>query len=111
MARPSALGLLAAALATATDVLYVVVIASQGPPYEAGTVALVASAIALAAGVAVYGSLGPTGSGRRRLLYVPAGALLVLGVLGMFSIGLPLFVAGVLALAAAIRSRQPIVTG
>jgi hypothetical protein len=93
----SRLGTAAAVLAIGTDLLYLGIIVSQDP-VEWGRVILVAGAILLAgaaAGVAALAHLRV--ATRLVLLAAAAGGLLSLGVLGLFSIGLPLFVAGVLS--------------
>ena len=109
MARPGArLALSAAVVAVATDALYLAIIRSQGPgePGDWVTVTVVASAIlvfAACAGVAALAA-GPTPSTRRVLLLIATTGLFVLGILGIFSIGLPLLVAGILCLIAWTRT-------
>jgi hypothetical protein len=85
-----------AALAAGTFALYVTLLAAErndtGPE-----VALFAAPFLVAIGLAAGGiaSHGP----RRRRLSVAAGVLLlILGVVGLFSIGMPLIVAGALCL-------------
>jgi hypothetical protein len=98
----------AAVVAVATDALYLAIIRSQGlgEPGDWVTVTVVASAIlafAACAGVAALAP-GPTLPARRVLLLVATVGLFVMGVLGIFSIGLPLLVAGVLCLIAWTRT-------
>jgi fucose 4-O-acetylase-like acetyltransferase len=103
--RPGArLALAAAVIAVGTDVLYLLIIRSQDPG-EPGdlTVPIVAAVIlglAVCAGVAAIASAPAT---RKILLSIAAAGLFVMGVLGLFSIGLPLLVAGILALVASTR--------
>lgn len=100
--RSSALGLSAAAVAVATGAAYLRVIASQGEA-DWERVAAVASLIgagALAAGIGTR----LQGLSRAVTLSVAGTDLLVMGLLGIFSVGLPLLLASGLALAAAVRS-------
>jgi hypothetical protein len=99
-ARPSRLGLSAAAIAAAVDVAYVWIIASQGGPTDGARVAFVALAIAGAAACAGIGATRASPPGRLPWLGAATGALVGLGILGLFSIGLPLMVAGILAMVA-----------
>jgi hypothetical protein len=93
----SRLGAAAAVLALGTDVLYLGIIVSQDP-VEWARVTLVAGAILLAGAVAAVASRPrPTPSMRLALFAAAAGGRLSLGVLGLFSVGLPLFVAGILS--------------
>lgn len=71
---------------------------------QEGDVALWAVAVlVVGAGAAAYGAA--TGSPHRRASLIAAGLLLgALGVLAILSIGLPILVAGVLALVAAMRA-------
>jgi hypothetical protein len=62
-------------------------------------------AIAVACAAAVVGSSVGSGASGQRLLRVAAGMFFVLGLLSLFSIGLPLVVAGVLCLATSERLR------
>jgi hypothetical protein len=90
-----------------TDVGYVLLIRTQQPyPPDAFTVPFVAAFLALMAamlGVSLLDS-GPIVRLRPALRAGAAAGLLVLGVLALFSIGLPLVVAGALATGAALRS-------
>jgi hypothetical protein len=93
----SRFGSAAAVLAIATDVLYLGIIASQDP-VEWVRVTLVAGAILLAGAAAAVATLANLSIAIRLVLFAAAaGGLLSLGVLGLFSIGLPLFVAGILS--------------
>ncbi len=90
----------AAVLAVAMAVVYVQLMADQGdrPLWWVLAVLLVG------AGGAAYGALS-TGV-RRTTALVGAGALLfLLGVLAVFTIGLPILLAGALSLLAALRRR------
>ena len=101
----SCAGLLAAALAAATDVLYLRLIASQGDSLTNGVVVVVATLVATCAVLAVVGAVHADPAVRVSLLAAAASFLLVLGMIGIFSIGLPLLVAAGLALAGALRAR------
>jgi len=89
------------------DMAYVVLIAGQPEhPPDIFTVPFVAAFIALMAGLLAL-SLGGSPLAVRLRPALRAGAaagLIVLGVLGAFSIGLPLLVAGFVATGAAIRT-------
>jgi hypothetical protein len=101
--RPSFAGITAAVIATAMTGVYVVIAASEGNNEFAGvaTFAVLMGIGALSAGI---GSLLADGPVRIGLLAVAALVLLPIGMLGIFSIGLPLLVAGLLAAAAALSS-------
>lgn len=92
----SRVGLAAAALAALIDLLYLVIIANEGNGWS-GRVAFVATLIAAAAACALIGSTRTTAPARLPWLAVATGALASLGYLGLFSIGLGLLIAGVLA--------------
>ena len=97
--RPSLLGLAAAALSGAVAVWYLVLIAQGAVGYEGHEVyvAVVAAILFAQAGLAAAGAVR-----RSVALLAAAGALLLAtGVLGLFSIGMPLLVASLLAWAAA----------
>jgi hypothetical protein len=95
-AHPSALGLIAMAIVAITDVGYLAIIVAQGGPSDVARVAFVATAIAAVAACAGIGATRARPIDRLPWLGAATGTLLVLGYLGLFSIGLPLFVAGVL---------------
>jgi hypothetical protein len=109
VARPGTrLALAAAVVAVSTDALYLAIIRAQGPgePGDWVTVTVVASvilALAVCAGVAAL-STAPTPAIRRVLLLIATVGLLVMGVIGIFSVGLPLLAAGVLCLIAWTRT-------
>jgi len=87
-------GLAAAAIATTVAGLYAVLIDPE--PGEQARVTVVALSLAAAALLAAYGSVAQ----RAIPLGAATGLLLVWGLLGMASIGMPLLVAGVLAFVA-----------
>ena len=96
----SRLGIAAAAVAIVTDALYVGIIVSQDP-VEWGRVVAIAACILAFGGSAASASVGTLSPPTRLVLFaIGAGGLLTLGFLGLFSIGLPLFVAGILTVAA-----------
>lgn len=90
----SRLGVAAGTVALAVDGLYLWIIWSQDTPTHLGRVAFVAAAIAAAGASALLGATRETAVGRLPFLGAATGALLSLGYLGLFSIGLPLLVAG-----------------
>jgi hypothetical protein len=105
--------MIAIAAAVLDDAGYLVLITSQGSyPPEAFVVPFVAAFIALTAVMLAISLLNRPLVSRLRppLRGGAAAGLLVLGVLGAFSIGLPLFIAGVLAAIAAVwtlADRRP----
>lgn len=101
--RPSIAGIIAAVIATAMTGVYVVIAASEGNNELAG-VATFAGLMGIGALSAGIGSLLADGPVRIALLAVAALVVLPIGMLGIFSIGLPLLVAGLLAAAAALSS-------
>ena len=76
---------------------YLVIISGEGD-LRSGRVSAVSVCIVVTSGLALVGAFAPRLSTRTRLVVLGAatGGLLTLGVLGIFSIGLPLLVAGVL---------------
>ena len=98
-------GLAAAAIAFADAIAYVTIINRQGTLNDWGRVVVIAALIAFAGVLATVGSL-VTGGRRPALLWPATVILLVLGFLGIFSIGLPLLIAGILtAVGAATATR------
>ena len=103
--------LVAIVIVLATDVLYVVLIRSQGgaqpevylPFFVGGYLALMAALIALALiprpGVARV---------RPALRIAAITGLVVLGFLASFSIGVPILIAGLLVVVALVRSAAPV---
>src|SRR2546421_12593349 len=92
-------GVAAAVIAGTVDVLYLGFVNSQGagdPQFL--RVPLVATFIALMAICAALSSRASAAPWRPLLLGASAAGLLLLGYFGIFSIGLPLLVAGALAL-------------
>lgn len=88
------------------DVLYVWFVEFvQGATSDMPWVApFVASYLGLLAVCALLSATGSPRSWRIALLGVSAGGLVVLGFLALFSIGLPLFVMGLLSVAALVRT-------
>jgi hypothetical protein len=85
-------------------VLYVVIIVKQGPPYVVALVATVALALAACAlAAAISGSTSRALRTRRACAAGASCGLLVMGFLGIFSIGLPLLVAAGCAATAWIK--------
>ena len=91
-------GVAAAVIAGTVDVLYLGIVGSQGASNpEFLRVPFVAAFIALMAICAALSSRASAERWRSLLLGVSAAGLLLLGLFAIFSIGLPLVVAGVLA--------------
>ena len=102
--RPGSIaGVAGSLLVAATAALYLVVIGSQGN-VNTRRVASVAVMLAACALLAMYASWAPSPRVRSVAFAVAAGALLGLGWLGIFSIGLLLIAAAVLLLIAASRA-------
>lgn len=94
--------------ALATDAVYLLLILGQGgAPSDVVTVAFVASYLAALAAL-LAASLPRRWSAvvRLSLRAAAAGGLLVLGILAIFSIGLPLLIAGAMATGAAVRTLR-----
>ena len=89
-------------LALATNAIYLWLIFHQGVPVDVATVTIVASIVLVAALLAFAGALTIHIPAARACLLTATFLLLTMGVLGMFSIGLPLFVAGLLTLVNAV---------
>ena len=98
--RPSLLGLAAAALSGAVAGLYLVLIAqgAVGASGDAGRVAIVALILVGQVALTTVAAIRRSAP----LLAASAATLLATGVLALFSIGLPLLVAALLAGAAAL---------
>jgi len=107
----SVAALVAAFIAVADDVLYILLIRSQGNfRDDPGRVVFVASYLAGAVAVAAAAAFVQRPEVRVVLLGAATGAFFGLGVLGALSIGLPLVAAGVLTTVSWIRaagSDQP----
>jgi hypothetical protein len=108
VSRPTALVVWAAIVLVLADLIaYGLIIRSQGEPQpDAFTVPFVAAFLALMA-VALWMSLLDRAllvTLRPALRATAAAGLLLLGIFAAFSIGLPIFAAGVLAAVAAIRA-------
>src|ERR1700716_4329534 len=98
-------GVATAVIAGTVDVLYLGYVNSQGagdPQFL--RVPFVATFIALMAISAALSSRASAARWRPLLLGASAGGLLLIGYFGIFSIGLPLLVAGALALVGLIRT-------
>jgi hypothetical protein len=93
----------AAAIAAVMTVLYFALVRHQGNHPAAWFV----SALIAAALLSLYGAFRAAPA-RRLALAAAAVTLLVLGLLGLLSVGLPIAAAGVLALVAAARGQAPI---
>ncbi len=93
---------IAAVLALAGLVAYLVVIAEQGDEGPA-----VWFVVGLVAGIAAAAYGAVVAAPRRRAALLGAGIVLgVLGLLGILTIGLPILLAGALALGAALRTPR-----
>jgi hypothetical protein len=97
-------GVGAAIIAAAVDVLYLGTASGDAQflrvPFVAGFIALMAICAALSARASAT-------RWRPFLLGIAAAGLLLLGVIGIFSIGVPLLVAGLLALVGLINALRP----
>jgi hypothetical protein len=96
-----------------TDVAYVLLIRAQGPgALDVYTVPFVAAFLAVMAALLTTSlMLNHMRAWRLVMRAAAAGGLLVLGVLALFSVGLPLVIAGALATAATVRPlRGPQIT-
>jgi low temperature requirement protein LtrA len=103
------LGLVAAAAAMADAILYPYLIGQEDTPNDWSTVAVITSIIALGAVLAAAGSLA-NGNSRALLLWPATAILLPVGFLALFSIGLPLVLAGIVTFSGALtatRGRRP----
>ena len=92
-----------AAAAAATGVGYLFLIERQGPPYDVTRISVVAVLIFAMAVVAGVGSLSRRDQVSRRLLIGASIGLWTLGIVGLFSIGLFLLLAGALSMVGAAR--------
>jgi hypothetical protein len=91
--------LAASAIALAVDVVYLIVLQSEGEgDFHRARVQLIAASLAASSAVALGAWSVREPRARVALLAAASFTLLAWGVLGMFSIGLPLFVAGLLLL-------------
>jgi hypothetical protein len=106
------LAVIAAVIAAVTDILYYGVVVAQGghDPIR-WRVAFVATFIAVLAMTAALSARASAGAWRPALLGLSAIGLLAMGYIAIFSIGLPLLLAGALAFIALVvslaASRQP----
>ncbi len=95
------LAAIACAISAAMGVVYVLVIRAQGDSSPAWWVLAMLGVAAVLTGVAAARR-----TPRRSVLLLTAGCLLVpLGILGILTIGVPILVAGALAILAGARSR------
>ena len=100
-------------LVLVTDAAYVLLIRGQGAiAPDAYTVPFVVAYLLLLAGLLLASLMGlPRAAWRMPMRAGATGGLLILGVLAIFSIGLPLLIAGALATGATVRTlRGPQVT-
>ncbi|MDP9225579.1 MAG: hypothetical protein M3P18_17395 [Actinomycetota bacterium] len=97
-------GVVAGAIAGATDVLYIIIISRQGE--SSAVVPWVFLIIALLALAALTGGILAPGRTASLVLGVTASLLFAMGVLGIFSIGLFLFAASMFCLAGVFQSRN-----
>ena len=102
MTRPSLLGLAAGAIALVVDVAYVAILLAE----DEGDELTFAYLIAIAIVAAVAGSFAGRAEIRATLLGIAAFVLIGIGILGIFSIGLPLIVAGGLAAIGSARAAR-----
>lgn len=102
------LAIAAAVIAGVVDVLYLGYVRSQSGPGDGQflTVPFVAAFIALLAIAAALSTRASAERIRPALLASSAAGLLAIGYIGLTSIGLPLLIAGMLALVAAVQSLR-----
>jgi hypothetical protein len=99
---------LAAAVAGLVDVGYLWLIDQQETSLTDGRVLLLATLVGMAAAISAVGAITSRPLGRLALLALAGSLLMVLGVVGLFSIGLPLLVAAGLALGGAAAASQSV---
>ena len=99
-------GLIVAIVVAVVDVLYIsyVGFVQHGTSDTPWVVPFVASYLGLLAVCALLSATGVAGPGRIALLGASAGGLVVLGFLALFSIGLPLFVMGLVSIAGLVSA-------
>jgi len=103
--------LVAGAITIGIDVLYVVILRSEGEgELHRPRAQLIAASLAASAVIALGGWLVREPRLRLALLAAAAFTLLAWGFLAMFSIGLPVVVAGILVLVSASRAADEVST-
>ena len=111
--RGAWIALLAGAITLGMDVLYVVILRSEGEgDLHRARTQLIAASLAGSAAIALGGWRVREPRLRLALLTAASFTLLAWGFLAMFSIGLPVFVAGILLLVAAsrrVRERSQVI--
>ncbi len=102
---------MAGAITLGMDVLYVVILQSEGEgDLHRARTQLIAASLAASAAIALGGWRVREPRLRLALLTAASFTLLAWGFLGMFSIGLPVFVAGILLLVSASRVADEVPT-
>ena len=96
-------GVVTAVIALSDLTWYIVIARTQDPPPEASVFAGVSLIILTLAGAALVAAASRRE--RRALLTVAAIGLAIMGVAGIFSIGLPLLLAAVLAAIGAVTAK------
>jgi hypothetical protein len=103
--------LVAGAIALGMDVLYVLILRSEGEgDLHRSRTQLIATSLAASAAIALGGWRVREPRLRLALLTAASFTLLAWGFLGMFSIGLPVFAAGILLLVSASRAAAEVPT-
>ena len=103
--------LVAGAITLGMDVLYVVILQSEGEgDLHRARTQLIAASLAASAAIALGGWRVREPRLRLALLTAASFTLLAWGFLAMFSIGLPVFVAGILLLVSASRVADEVPT-
>ena len=99
----------AGAIALGIDVLYVLILRSEGEgDLHRARAQFIATSLAASAAIALGGWRVPEPRVRLGLLSAASFTLLAWGFLGIFSIGLPVLVAGILLLASASRAADEV---
>ncbi len=83
--------------------LYLAIILSEDSPNDGSSIAFIATALIASSLLGIAGSIVPRAFARRVLLTGAATAMTVWGVVGIFSIGMPLLLAAGLTWLAVVR--------
>ena len=101
--QPTLLGLAGGMVALFVAGLYLAIVFSEDSANDGSSIAFIATALIATAALGIAGALFPRAFGRRVLLTGAATGMTVWGVVGIFSIGMPLLLAGGLTWLAVLR--------